>query len=164
MKKIILTLTSISMLGVSFSPSVSAFTIQNSAETSDSQTIEMNEPTDTQLNKEILAFERYANDVGIENMKLLSINEQDKLLNSYVDNLSRLRNPLAAAIGIVAGAIAVGRGFYAAGRYGAVQCVSRGILTRANYKKSASYYYWGLVAAFGFFVANGFDDYMYGRN
>ncbi len=43
MKKIILTLASISMLGVSFIPSVSAFTIQNSAETSDRQTIEMNE-------------------------------------------------------------------------------------------------------------------------
>ncbi len=38
-------------------------------------------------------------------------------------------------IGALASAIAIGRGLYDAGRYAAKQCVSRGWLSRAQYKK-----------------------------
>ncbi|HLQ40606.1 MAG TPA: hypothetical protein VK118_06550 [Tetragenococcus sp.] len=67
------------------------------------------------------------------------------------------REPISAILGAIAAAIAIGRGLYDAGRYAAKQSVSRGWLSKKQYKKNSGKYYWAIVAGFGFFAANEFS-------
>lgn len=51
---------------------------------------------------------------------------------------------IVVALGAIASAIALGKGLYGAGRYAARQCVSRGWMSCAQYKRNGGYY-WAIV-------------------
>ncbi|MDT2734444.1 hypothetical protein SDC9_99556 [bioreactor metagenome] len=63
----------------------------------------------------------------------------------------------------ISGALAIIQGMYNVGRYAAKQCVSRGILSKKEYKPNGGWIMAGITASFGFPAALGFDDYMYNR-
>ncbi len=98
--------------------------------------------------------------------KTVTPENREELLNGFIDHLStqqQSRIALESILAIVGGAIAVISGMYNAGRYAAKQCVSRGILSKKNYKPNGGWIMTGIAVSFGLPAAMGFDDYMYDR-
>ncbi|MBO0480815.1 hypothetical protein [Candidatus Enterococcus courvalinii] len=98
--------------------------------------------------------------------KTVTSKNRDELLNGYLEFLStkpHSRVGIEVILGIIASAIAIIQGMYNVGRYAAKQCVSRGILSKKEYKPNGGWIMAGITASFGFPAALGFDDYMYNR-
>ncbi|MDR2833405.1 MAG: hypothetical protein LBV67_06800 [Streptococcaceae bacterium] len=114
------------------------------------------------LEAEIKKFHQFLEKKGITDIQARTDEEKEILLNQYLNQLGRTRS-VGAVLGAIAAAIAIGKGLYGAGRYAAMQAVSRGWISKTQYRRNGGGYYWSIVAGFGFFVANGFDDYMWDR-
>lgn len=118
------------------------------------------------LNSEQKRFEDLLSRQGIDDVKSLSEEDGNKLLEEYANLLDRQRiGPLAAASAVASlvwVGINIGRSFYSAGRYAASQSLSRRWTTRAAYRRNSTPY-WIALSSISFWSALGFDDYMYGR-
>lgn len=112
---------------------------------------------------EIKKFNDYLIHLEVDDISSVSGVEQEAILNNYVNGLQRQRNPISAILGAISGLIAIAKVSYSGGRYIGLQLVSRGWMSKAQYRRNGRPLYWAIVATWGFPVANGLDDYMWGR-
>jgi len=73
-------------------------------------------------------------------------------------------------VGIATGAAALGKTSYDLGKYTAKKAISKGLISKSSYKSSRTLrisiqggFIGALGPGFGFFVNQGFSDYMYGH-
>lgn len=129
-------------------------------------TAEVTQVDETSLNLDKKSFEDFLLRKGVHDIKEISQEDGEKLLDEYANFLDRQRlAPVAAAAAVASliwAGINIGRSFYSAGRYAAMQALSRRWTTRAIYKRNSKPY-WITISSISFWSALGFDDFMYGR-
>ncbi|WP_271328221.1 hypothetical protein [Lactococcus muris] len=129
-------------------------------------TEEVTQVNETSLNLGKKSFEDFLLRKGIHDIKEISQEDGEKLLDEYANLLDRQRlAPVAAAAAVASliwAGINIGKSFYSAGRYAAMQALSRRWTTRTAYKRNSKPY-WFTISTISFWAALGFDDFMYGR-
>ncbi|MBL3716301.1 hypothetical protein GHK52_05660 [Lactococcus garvieae] len=123
-------------------------------------TAEVTQVDETSLNLDKKSFEDFLLRKGIHDIKEISQEDGEKLLDEYANLLDRQR--LAAVASLIWAGINIGKSFYSAGRYAAMQALSRRWTTRTAYKRNSKPY-WFTISTISFWAALGFDDFMYGR-
>lgn len=116
-------------------------------------------------------FREFLKEHGIDDVRSLPMSEREVLLEEYLDSrpmVASVTGTIAAVVGIIAGARAIGKGAYEAGQYAAMQANAKRILTKAQYRANSNKYYWqilgvsaGIFGVMSPFVANGFNDWMW---
>ena len=163
LKKTIISLVTTTVLFSSLVPSVVGIA---QSQVIPEVTAEVTQVNEESLNIDKKNFENFLLRKGIYNVKEISQEDGEKLLDEYANLLDRQRlAPVAAAAAVASliwAGINIGKSFYSAGRYAAMQALSRRWTTRTAYRRNSTPY-WIALGSISFWSALGFDDYMYGR-